>query len=546
MKMDIEISNSLKGSRLISLNSHPIWSKCSFFAANPTQKTSKSKYFLHPNQPFRSWYIKLCIQQGKGKSVMEIIYSDTFSESSKFHLELVEGSNEQKKEYLANQLKYWKNVAQENEKVLEQCDSENKQRMEQCDMLIEQLKEEKQELLLRSEKEMYNATFKLKEEISRLKEKHLEELQKAQSRIDEERKHLEDKYQIQSKALNQKLEDLMVQNKDLMSSKFSLESDVRELTTRTSQLENEKKSYLEEITKLREENRTLDTLKFEQEKRIRELETKVTLNEELMKEKGVSLKNMNDYLKEKEQQEMSKSEALTELKTKYDLLEKMHDQASAEIQKCHNYIKIYNDKYESLRKVEQKRVAAIQNFQHSLKRIDLEKKQLAETVEIRNQTILQKEETIRSIQDKLEKKEKEVESAMKQLEISQFTVESLKKEAVNRTSQADTLMNFSKSTSSGIDRTFSSDFSDRNYSSALEPTISKLDSFQNYYNTARYGSDSSISTDMLSTPEKSNAFTFSIPNISPLGTKNKSPSPPLSSSKRNLVSFEPQINKEWQ
>ncbi|KAG2379242.1 hypothetical protein C9374_007381 [Naegleria lovaniensis] len=531
--------------------------ECSYRNLKMSQriKTDFSQFSSHLEQMFemcsnshsenkQDWYIKLSVNQGKGKSIMEIINADMFSESSKFHLELVEGSNEQKKEYLANQLKYWKQIAQENEKLFNNCDTDSKQKLEHYESIIAELKEEKQELLVKFEKEITGNTCKLKEEITRLKEKHLEEMQRQQKRMEDERREAEDKRVSETKALSTKLEEYRNNNNELTSAKFSLEADLRQQLSKTSQLENEKKAYLEEVTKLREQNRELDILRFDHEKKIRELETKLLLNEEIMKEKGLNLKTLNEHLKEKEQQELSKAEIIAELKSKIDIQERDINEKSSDLKRCHEIIKRFKEREDFLIEKEKERKLKMQAMQHSLKKKEQEKNQLIQTVEKRNHTIQELESNLRVLQQKCNDSESQLTEALKKVEQSQFTIDAMlsSKGKLGTTSFVDSLGTFGLNSSSAGTYTTDYSTSERSLSTLQPEQASKLDNFTNYYKTARFGiEEHATSTDTMSTPEKTN-FTFSLSSISPNNSKSKSTSP--TSLKKNIVSFETG-SKEW-
>ncbi|KAF0979311.1 hypothetical protein FDP41_001654 [Naegleria fowleri] len=500
--------------------------ECSYRNLKMSQriKTDFSQFSSHLEQMFemcnnshtenkQDWYIKLTVNQGKGKSVMEIINADMFSESSKFHLELVEGSNEQKKEYLANQLKYWKQIAQENERLFNSCDTDSKQKLEHYESIIAELKEEKQELLVKFEKEISGTTCKLKEEITRLKEKHLEEMQKQQKRMDDERREAEDKRISETKALTTKLEEYRNNNNELTSAKFSLEADLRQQLSKTSLLENEKKAYLEEVTKLREQNRELDILRYDHEKKIRELETKLLLNEEIMKEKGLNLKALNEHLKEKEQQELSKAEIIAELKSKVEIQEKDINEKSSDLKRCHEIIKRFKEREDFMLEKEKERKLKMQAMQHALKKKEQEKSQLLQTVEKRNHTIQELESNVRALQQKCSESESQLQEALKKVEQSQFTIDAMlsSKNKLGTTSYVDSLSTFGLNSSSTGTYT---DYSTPDRSLLQAEQTSKLDNFTNYYKTARFGIESSSINQASSSPTslKKNIVSFDTGN----------------------------------
>ncbi|KAL9657824.1 hypothetical protein ABK040_013161 [Willaertia magna] len=548
-------------------------------------KTDFSQFASHLEQMFemcshsyqenkQDWCIKLSIQN-KTKAILEIIYSDTFSENSKFHLELVEGSSDQKKEYLAEELKMWKQKAQELEKQLEHSEFELQNNITSSEKTIEGLRIENQELAMRLDKEVTSATYKLKEEITRTKEKHIEELHRNQSRHEDEKRMIEEKYHLQIKTLSQRIEEYMSQNKELLAAKFELESKSRELNTRLSQFENENKSYHEEVTKLREENRKLDTIKFEHEKKIRELETKVQLKEEIMKEKGMSLMTLNEVIKEKEQQEMSKAETITELKARYDALEREYHEKQAELKRCWDMIKRYAELRENFEKNLSEKKHKMKQLGASLMKRESEKRKLIQAIESQKQYINQKESEINSLKQSLDSKEAELTDAKKTIRTNEFFIESLKDKASSTfgTTRFDSLPTYStkynpndygsKTNTFISNETYTPsylDSGDKTTSTvAIEKTSSptlNASSYQNYYTDIKYNDKYSDTENSITvTAPKTNSFAFSIPSITPSPTSLndcndiqpslRTTTSTNNTSRRGFVSFEPTLNKEW-
>eukprot|EP00761_Pharyngomonas_kirbyi_P000574 gb/GECH01000574.1/.p1 GENE.gb/GECH01000574.1/~~gb/GECH01000574.1/.p1 ORF type:complete len:658 (+),score=186.55 gb/GECH01000574.1/:1-1974(+) len=332
------------------------------------------------------------------ESFFKVLENTAFRQLDHLSLQLRAGNDNAIKKYLASQLKFLKENKEKLEQQLSYTETSLKRKLDNVQKEAEELKEERDELLTAKEREVAN-----------IKEQFYSQQQENINKYERQKNYTEDSYRSQLHRVEERLENMEQENKELQDRKFQLESDNRELKSKINSLQNEIGLNKGELDKLREDNKTLDTTKFENEKNINQQKIKISVLEQKIKDQEELLVQKNDMLKELEIQKDSSNENIKMLKERSNKADEQLETTSKDLKKAHHIIqrlnqelKNQNSKLKHRKAMIKEQARSLSQYSDASKEMRQEAKQLKEQIEKRDQQISDLKNSLQESNEKIE------------------------------------------------------------------------------------------------------------------------------------------------
>jgi uncharacterized protein (DUF3084 family) len=189
------------------------------------------------------------------------------------------GNDASVKEYLANQMKYYKvskifakltfkEKSARVEQHLAFTESDLTCKLTKTSTELNTLKEERKRIEIYHEQQLNDLKNNYSRDSVQLKEEHVRQLRSLQEKYGDEKSLLENNSHSDLKELRSRIDDFMGQNRTLTADNLSLDTKNKDLTKRVENLESERAQLVEELSRIRLENKDLDSSKFQNEKNL--------------------------------------------------------------------------------------------------------------------------------------------------------------------------------------------------------------------------------------------------------------------------------------
>lgn len=312
---------------------------------------------------------------------INVVETNSFKHLTHLSLKLLPGTDLEIKKYLAACLKSLKN---EHVLLEEKLRKKEDDLSRQLSYAQQALSEKSRELdRLRNEWTVQTTAFtnKYSDELTAEREKSLQTQTQYQQQLEQQRRELENLHQESTQQLQSRLNETELINKELSEKKYKAESNLRELKTKISGVEDECQRAKQEVLSLRRENSILDAECHEKEKYVHQLQTRVAVLEQEVKDKDQLLIRTTEILEATRDQKRTAEESAEKRQSHLGNLEATVRSLSEDLIKANEIIS---------------------KFQGNAKTL-MEKRKLKNTVIVKQEKLLaEKEETLKKEQQELQ------------------------------------------------------------------------------------------------------------------------------------------------
>ncbi|KAK6620733.1 hypothetical protein RUM43_011028 [Polyplax serrata] len=271
------------------------------------------------------------------------------------------------------------------------------------------------ELQLKLSEEKNNLKLETSHQISEEREKLTKLQMEWQQRLEMEKSQLIMQYQKQVNDLNEQINLLTFNNKNLYESRCQLDTSLKEKNFQMEALEKQVLQLTQETVHLKKQSSQLDQDYHEQDKIVIALKTKLAVAEQELKDKAKYLEKQQELLKSATEQKQFLEEALNDKEMHMQRKQAAVQGLSSDLMKCNDVIaKLQADLAASKAKMKLRTDIALEQEKV------LEKKSLQ--LAAQSQAINELNEKVTKLEDELTSVKAELEEAKKDLEEKETTI----------------------------------------------------------------------------------------------------------------------------
>ncbi|EEB16944.1 Spindle assembly abnormal protein, putative [Pediculus humanus corporis] len=230
-----------------------------------------------------------------------------------------------------------------------------------------------------------------------------------QQKLELEKSQLINQHQKQINDLNEQINSLTFNNKNLYESRCQLETSVKEKSFQIEALEKQNMHLNQEITLLKRQTSQLDQDYHEKDKMVISLKTKLAVAEQELKDKSKYLEKQQELLKSANEQKAFLEEALNEKEVQLQRKQSAVQTLSADLMKYNDLIaKLQSDLAANKAKMKLRTDIALEQEKVLEKKVQQLTSQ-ANTIKELNEKILKLTEELSAIKNELQEANKKIE-----------------------------------------------------------------------------------------------------------------------------------------